>query len=157
MIFVVRDVSENDYAAMCDIHVSAIKSISTGIYSAELKASWAIGLHPEGYAAGKAKGENYRVAANENNHVFGFSSTIADRLLALYVHPDAQGMGIGTLMLTDAERRIQLSGVLEARLKASLNAETFYAARGWIFTSFDNFVSRGGLTLKVAQMQKVFT
>ncbi len=155
--FAVRDATESDYAAMCDIHVSAIKSISTVFYSAELKASWAIGLHPDGYAGGKAKGESYRVAANENNHVCGFSSTITDRLLALYVHPDAQGMGIGALMLSDAERRIQQSGVAEAKLNASLNAETFYAARGWKFTSFDSFVSRGGLSLQIARMQKAFT
>ncbi len=156
MNFRVRDATINDQGAMSEIHASAIMAINSVFYSEAMKQSWATGLRPEGYAKGESEGEHYRVAVDSDNHVCGFCSTKADTLVALYVRPEHQGNGLGTLLLNDYERNIERRGVPIAKLTASLNAEAFYVTRGWVTTSSETFQSRGGLSLQVVKMTKAF-
>jgi ribosomal protein S18 acetylase RimI-like enzyme len=55
-------------------------------------------------------------------------------LLALHVDPPAQGAGLGTALLADAERRLRKHGFERALLsvfEANGLARAFYRARGW--------------------------
>lgn len=58
----------------------------------------------------------------------------AGHVYSLYVHPDAQGLGVGTRLLAAAEERFRRDGVDEATLwvfAANRAALGFYARCGW--------------------------
>jgi GNAT superfamily N-acetyltransferase len=50
---------------------------------------------------------------------------------SLYVSPAAARLGVGSALLTHAERHIRDAGAFIAHLEASPNAEAFYARRGY--------------------------
>ena len=150
------DVTDRLFDSMCQIHIAAILAISNDYYSDKVKESWALGLRPIGYAKGYSQGEHFRVLKNDDDDVLGFSSTHANEVVALYVNPKHQGKGIGRALLQDAEETIRSNGASIGNLKASLNAETFYASHGWQTHSQDEWKSRGGLMLPVVKMIKSF-
>ena len=154
--FTLMDVTDRDFDSMCQIHVAAILAISNNYYRDEVKESWARGLIPIGYAAGRSRGEHYRVLKSEGDDVLGFSSTQANEVVALYVNPKHQGKGIGGALLQDAEAQIRSNGASAGNMTASLNAEPFYVSRGWQTQSQDEWKSRGGLMLPVVKMTKSF-
>ena len=51
--------------------------------------------------------------------------------LAVYVLPEAEGKGVGSILLAAVERAAALRGLTHLTLKATLNAEPFYSRRGW--------------------------
>jgi len=58
----------------------------------------------------------------------------AGHVHSLYVRPDAQGLGVGTLLLAAADDRFRRDGVHEATLwvfAANAAARAFYSRRGW--------------------------
>src|SRR5262245_41426277 len=58
-------------------------------------------------------------------------SRSAARGSSLYVSPAAARLGVGSSLLTHAERQIRDAGASTAYLDASPNAEAFYARRGY--------------------------
>ncbi len=144
----------DDHGAMCAIHVSSILAINGKFYSLAQKQSWAAGLTATGYS--KAKDESFHAAKESDGKVRGFSSTRLDQLLALYVAPQWHGQGIGSSLLQQAEHSIAGHGHEKLRLKASRNAEAFYAKHGWITVGAEDYLSRGGLTLPILLMEKAF-
>jgi len=52
-------------------------------------------------------------------------------IVSLYVSPAAARLGVGSSLLTHAERKIRDAGASIAYLDASPNAEAFYARRGY--------------------------
>ncbi len=146
-----RDAVADDYPSMCHVHRAAILSIGNEFYSEAQKQSWAMDLSLTGYSKGAEEGEFFRVACDDDK-ICGFSSTKSETLYALYVNPRDHGKGVGTMLLKDYETR---AGVSLGKVRASLNAESFYAAHSWQKKSTDSFTSRGGLVLQVSVMEKL--
>ena len=66
--------------------------------------------------------------AEVQGHVVGFASADGARLTSLYVDPVAQGAGVGSELLAEAER----AGASDLQVLAgNEHARAFYAARGW--------------------------
>ena len=61
----------------------------------------------------------------------GFAVLQKDMLRALYVHPDWQGMGIGSRLLVRIEAEAARRRVHTVYLTSSLNAYAFYEHRGY--------------------------
>lgn len=58
----------------------------------------------------------------------------AGHVYSLYVHPDTQGLGVGTRLLADADGRFRRDGLHEATLwvfLANAAARGFYSRLGW--------------------------
>jgi N-acetylglutamate synthase-like GNAT family acetyltransferase len=72
------------------------------------------------------------VATNESGTVVGFASYLGEELRAVYVHPEVARGGVGTSLLVALESHARDHGIAELHLDASLNAEAFYAARGYV-------------------------
>jgi GNAT superfamily N-acetyltransferase len=73
------------------------------------------------------------VAEDGDGLIAGFTAVYIEEAFIhhLYVHPDVQGLGVGTVLLGAAR---QLAGGRQASLKCATgnrNALAFYAARGW--------------------------
>jgi ribosomal protein S18 acetylase RimI-like enzyme len=66
--------------------------------------------------------------AQVDGRLAGLASIDGSQLTALYVDPIAQGAGVGTALLEEAQR----AGACSLEVLASNgHARTFYAARGW--------------------------
>jgi GNAT superfamily N-acetyltransferase len=70
----------------------------------------------------------------EDGRVVAFAALIDDHLGHLFVHPDAQGRGIGTALLEHTQRRLP-DGFSLWTHQAS-EARAFYAARGLVAVEF---------------------
>jgi GNAT superfamily N-acetyltransferase len=75
-----------------------------------------------------ADGHTLVWVAEEGGRVVGFASVRGAKLTTLYVDPFAQGAGIGTQLLAEAER----AGAHEVDVfEANGHGRRFYEARGW--------------------------
>jgi ribosomal protein S18 acetylase RimI-like enzyme len=63
--------------------------------------------------------------------VVGWVEVSGATIESLYVSPAAARLGVGSSLLTHAERQIRDAGASFAYLDASPNAEAFYARRGY--------------------------
>ena len=66
--------------------------------------------------------------------IVGVGLSEEDRVSDLWVHPTAQGRGVGTALLAALEREIADRGFATVRLRClepNRKARSFYAARGW--------------------------
>ena len=62
---------------------------------------------------------------------FAFAAVEPARLLALYVHPDAAGRGVGRALLQRVEALLREEGATTVALAASRNAVSFYETCGY--------------------------
>ena len=67
--------------------------------------------------------------ADDDGHVVGFAALTADMLSHLYVHPDAQGGGVGTALMEKVEER-RPAGFTFWVFQENDRARRFYEARG---------------------------
>lgn len=151
-----RSAGPLDGAGLLRVHVDAIRAVPTVFYSDEVKASWAHGLSPEGYARSMAAGEEFEVAINVAGAIVGFCGVKDGCIYGLYVHPSAQGRGIGRRLTAGGERRaaIQRPSASIWPLDASLNAVPFYESIGYRLTAIREMPTRGGLVRQAADMEK---
>jgi ribosomal protein S18 acetylase RimI-like enzyme len=72
---------------------------------------------------------------DQDGTVVGYSAVEGDELTSLYVDPAAQGAGVGTRLLADAQERMRAAGHARAWLYVyAQNAQgcAFYERHGWV-------------------------
>ena len=144
-----------DGPALMAVHTAAILGQGREVYSQAETESWAAKLAPEGYARAMAGGEAFEVAIEDiSRRLVAFASTKADRIAALFVHPEFVRKGIGGKLLARAERKLVASGYACVCLEASLPGLPFYLAHGYRAIGEREKPSRGGLMLRVTDMEK---
>ena len=139
---------------MLAVHLAAIHAIEDHFYDRPNRESWAFGLAPEGYGRAMADGEIFELVEDASGKIIAFCGVKNGEVFGLYVHPDAQGRGIGKVLLQRAEARLVSEGYSVIPLTASLNARAFYEVHGWQFIEHREVKSRGGLIQAVAAMKK---
>lgn len=149
-----REARPEDGAGMQAVHLAAIHAIEDRFYDRKTRESWAFGLKAEGYALSVAGGEKIDVAVREADGILAFCGRQDGELFGLFVYPKAQGLGIGSAFLSRVEMQFAAEERSEVELDASLNAQSFYEARGWNFIGFHEKKTRGGLMMRVARMAK---
>jgi len=124
---VIRRATVADAAAIARVHVASSQfayeailppETIAGMSVAEKVMEWTQLLEEDGVVW----------VAEVEGSVVGFASLDGEHLTSLYVDPVAQGAGVGTALLAEAERAGARS--LDA-LEASGQARMFYEARGW--------------------------
>jgi putative acetyltransferase len=90
---------------------------------------WATAAHPD--RAAKAIATNSVWVTQLGSKVVGWVEVSGATIESLYVSPAAARLGVGSSLLTHAERQIRDAGASIAYLDASPNAEAFYARRGY--------------------------
>ena len=81
----------------------------------------------------------------------------AARIRSVFVLPMFSGMGLGSRLLAEAERRAVAAGFPVLLLRATLNAVSFFEARGYATTSQGVHALPGGVGLPVSFMRKTVT
>lgn len=127
----IRTADERDLDAIWRVHAAAIERTCAGHYSDRVIRAWVERLRPESYRGVVRRGAI--VIAEHDGTVVGFGQLDlpAGEIQAVYVSPEAQSAGVGGALLAYLEDAALRAGVAVATLKSTLNAEPFYAARGW--------------------------
>ena len=123
---IVRPMVEPDALAIHDIHTACLRHTLISHYSSEQLEAWLAGRTPAGYLRGAENGEVYLVAEFDGA-VVGYANWQDQELLSLFVLPDFQNIGIGTLLFKACEANADIR-----RVKATLSAVEFYKRFGFL-------------------------
>jgi len=124
----IRSANPTDADELLAIRRQAIMAL-TEEYGRVAAERWATAAGPD--RAAKAIATNRVWVAEFESKLVGWVEVAAATIESLYVSPTAAGLGVGSSLLTHAEREIRDVGAPIAYLDASPNAEAFYARRGY--------------------------
>jgi GNAT superfamily N-acetyltransferase len=124
----IRSANLTDADDLLAIRQDAIMAL-TEEYGREAAERWATAAHPD--RAVKAIATNSVWVAEFGLQIVGWVEVGGATIESLYVTPHAARLGVGSSLLTHAERQIRDAGFLSCYLDASPNAEAFYARRGY--------------------------
>jgi N-acetylglutamate synthase-like GNAT family acetyltransferase len=124
--------------------------------------AWAASLDPDNVrwmADITASRSELILVAEIDGRVAGFGSIVPKNreLRAVYVHPEHGRVGIGGRILAELETLARKHGMSELAMDASLNAEDFYAKRGFAVVEKGEHVLRGGARMSCVKMRKALT
>ncbi len=137
-----RTAQPDDALEVARLHVRAWQAAYRGL----LWDDYLDDLRPEEWAARYTFGEHgperpSTIVAVERDTICGFATVGpatdppgAGELMALYVDPDRQGLGVGRALIEDARARLARGGCAEAVLwvlDGNVSAERFYRLDGW--------------------------
>ena len=128
---VVRPGVPDDAEAIWRVHVASIRLVCASHYTPEQIEAWAGPKRPGDYVRVMSNGGRFWVAVNDGD-IVGFASLNGDTIYGLYVAPGMQRQGIGAALLCAAEAGATDAGVETLKLGATLNAEAFYRAQGYV-------------------------
>jgi putative acetyltransferase len=151
---VVRAAVATDAPAILAVHMAAIQGLGASHYSQAQLSAWRGNRSAASYAAPIAKGAI--VVAIESNAIVGFGQlSVAEATVeAVYVLPARARTGLGQQLLSTLEQRARAGGLSQLSLDASLNAEAFYAACGYVPVSRAEHELRPGVHLPCVHMVK---
>ena len=97
------------------------------------------------------------IVAARNDAPVGFAQfdPTTGRLRALFVEGDVQHLGIGTLLLTEIERRVRLAGGKRLYGAMSLNAVAFYTLAGFRSLGGPERHTCAGVLVPLVRMEKL--
>jgi GNAT superfamily N-acetyltransferase len=127
----IRRASVRDAEALFEVRTSVVENHMT---RGQLTA---IGVTPESVASLLESGRTVAFIATNGDRALGFSMARVDAadVFALFVMPEAQGAGLGSRLLAEAEQWLATNGIRSAWLLTSdqsgARAADFYEKRGW--------------------------
>ena len=127
----IRAATLRDGNALCDIHVSAIKSLGRSHYTEAEIESWSKGRRPAQYEK-HIRDRKVVVAHCKSFPVeFGTLDLATAEIRQLYVRAEYARKQIGTKILEELLAMAKAAGLRELHCNSSLNAEAFYRTLGF--------------------------
>ncbi|ADO70101.1 GNAT family N-acetyltransferase [Stigmatella aurantiaca] len=149
-----RTASAGDRLALWRLHTRSISSLCRDVYSDHEVKTWVGLLRPEAYLPPDPP-RTVLVAEQDDQLVgFGQLDLVRGELEALYVSPEAVGLGVGSALLSALEALAWHANVRAMSLDASLNAEPFYRARGYMSLHAARRILTSEVYLPCTRMQK---
>ena len=125
----IRSANPTDGDKLFAIRRDAIMALAEE-YGRVAAERWATAAQPD--RAAKAIATNSVWVTECGSKVVGWVEVSGATIESLYVSPAAARLGVGSSLLTHAERQIRDAGASIAYLDASPNAKAFYARRGYM-------------------------
>ncbi|SEK35095.1 Acetyltransferase, GNAT family [Stigmatella aurantiaca] len=149
-----READAGDRHGLWRLHTRSVSSLCRGAYSAQEVSTWVDLLRPEAYMPVDPP-RTVLVAEWEDELVgFGQLDPVRGELEALYVAPETVGHGVGSALLSALEALAWGAQARTLNLDASLNAESFYRARGYVPLHAARRVLTPEVQLVCTRMQK---
>jgi putative acetyltransferase len=130
----IRYALPEDREDICLVQSAAVRALHGGPYAPDIIDTWSAALTPEAAREEMNAPDMTWFVAELSGKVVGFSSMQKHEVSALYVHPDYQGKGIGSKLLTRVEAEAVRHGIHRLTLFASMNSRHFYEAHGYHVT-----------------------
>ncbi|HEY6139737.1 MAG TPA: GNAT family N-acetyltransferase [Thermoanaerobaculia bacterium] len=145
----IRRATDADRVAIARLHEASIRALGAHAYTAEEVDSWAAGITPEQYFI-----EQEIYVATRGEEVVGFGHYHRGEIMAVYVDPSYVGQGVGRALMAKLEEVARADNATHLHLNAALNSVGFYAACGYTETKETVYMTRGGVVIKCALMEK---
>ncbi len=145
----VRIANIEDAIFIHNIHTRAARITCSTSYTKTQIDVWLEKRVPKGYYNGINKKEMFVVELGEE--IVGFGHVCSGEIIAIFVDPVHQGVGIGKRLLNYA-LPIAFDNTSDVTLEATPNAFEFYKKCGFIKIS-DGKVIRNGIELEVVKMK----
>ncbi|MGA2042878.1 MAG: GNAT family N-acetyltransferase [Roseiarcus sp.] len=127
---IIRAIAPTDAESIHAIHGLCLQRSLSGRYTREQIEAWMAGRTPQGTLRAAEGGERFFVT-EEAGAIAGYASWKEEELLSLFVHPDFQGRGIGSMLLAACFDDAARSDASISVVKSVLGAEGFYARHGF--------------------------
>ena len=152
--FELRRAVAADAQAVRRVHGASIRELCARDYPPEQIEAWASPSRIEQYRFAIARHEFYVAVSGDS--VVGFSELDDERgeVKAVYVDPAWSRRGVGRALLAELERAARGHGLTELQLEASLTAEGFYLAAGYLAVARRTHILSSGDGLACVQMRK---
>ncbi len=149
--FTIRPANREDAPTIYAIHQASLTTLCATHYPLDTLQRWFATKTIEGYYEALDNGEMFIC---EVEHVaIGFGHAIPGEVVAIFVHPDFAGRGVGKLLLNYVLLYAQREFNGPIKLYATLNAAPFYAKHG--FREVRRYsIERGDLEFPVVEMEK---
>lgn len=159
MTFDLRVAMPLDASAMADAHVDSIRSLGPASYPPPVVDAWAEAVRPQMYDEAIGSGERFWVAFDpvDPRACAGFSSHRIDdgvHGVSVYVRGRFARRGLGTGLLEQALASARSAGATSVAIDASLAAESFYRARGFVETGRGEHRLPSGVTMACVFMRR---
>lgn len=150
----VRRARESDADAIWRVHTDSIRALCAGRYRPDEIAAWVEFRSPASYR--EAMSSHALFVAEWQGEIVGFGQLDPRRgeVEACYVAPEAVGGGIGSALLAAMEEEARGKGRRRVRLNSTLNAEPFYARRGYRWLGRARHRIREDVELDCVRMEK---
>lgn len=149
---VIRSMMPADARAIHDIHSACLERTLLGRYTREQITAWITGRTPQGYLRASEAGERFFVA-EENGVTVAFASWQDEQLLSVFVHPDFQGRGIGSTLVSACFEDATRTGATISIVRSVLGAESFYHRHGFLIVGSGS-TSKHGVIIEDTQMHR---
>lgn len=150
-----RLATSHDIDSLWALRTRAVRVSCATHYSAEQIAAWSASPVPATYAGMIAAGGG--IVATHGDAIAGYAMLDIDKqeVDAVFVDPGLGGLGIGKRLLAALEDVARERGISSLHLSASLNAEPFYSAAGFVALREDLYVHPSGIKLACVAMAKI--
>ena len=150
----IRKATHADKEAVAALHVASIRAICADHYAPDVLDAWTALLVPDFYDDALAR--KVFLVAEEGGALLGLGMLDAQEssLSAVYVAPAAVGFGVGSALLAALERAAVATGIARLSLFSTLNAQGFYAGRGYDPIRDAVYTLPGGAELLCVEMAK---
>jgi len=149
--FRIRTANQEDAVVIHDIHTKAVRITCAKSYSKTQIEVWLEKRSPEGYYNGINNKEMF--VAELDKQIVGFGHAYSGAIVAIFVYPEYQGIGIGKGLLNYA-LPIALNNSSNVTIEATPNAFEFYKNCGFTKVS-DGKTIRNGIELEIINMNYV--
>lgn len=152
-----RPALPSDIDSLWALRTLAVRVSCATHYSAQQIDVWSASSVPAAYAGMIAAGGG--IVAMHGDALAGYAMLDFEKqeVDAVFVDPVRGGLGIGKRLLAALEDVARERGISSLRLSASLNAEPFYRAAGFVALREDLYVHPSGIKLACVAMAKVVT
>jgi putative acetyltransferase len=143
-----------------DIHSRSVHGLASGAYPRNVIEAWAQPPTAENLRRlSENADQEIRLIAELDGVPVGIGALVLreSELRACYVTPDAARKGVGTAIVKEIERIASANNVTCLVLEASVNAETFYRAMGYVVISRGEHMLRSGDKMAAVKMHKLLT
>jgi putative acetyltransferase len=158
-MMMIRPASEEDARAILEVHFAAVHGDPQQFYADELLEDWSPEVDDQrvaNYLSRPQAGEEFVRVVEMDGAVVAFGVIVPafSELRACYVHPRVSRQGVGQRLLGELEKAAFDQGVAWLTLNASLNAEPFYLAQGYVADGLGRHPLPGGQEMSCVRMYK---
>ena len=151
----IRRATEDDFDEMDCVQSAAVRAQCAAFYDADLINAWVGTPDPDRYYRGTERGATFYVMVHDDTIVAYGGLNLQERfLVALFVHPDRMGHGLGKRMIDYLFKIAVEEGIERLSVHSSLNAVTFYRQNGFAELGPVKQPCRGGETLDGVLMER---
>ena len=125
----IRRFRKSDAPEVARLHRDTIRSVNTKDYPQPHIKVWSNRVSADRWA--KYFGKNTIFVAVDKRKILGVASYKKDEIMAMYVHKDSIGKGVGKKLLLRLERDALKNGIKKIKCTSTVTAQSFYEKNGY--------------------------